>query len=238
MKFRYLLLVILFLTYCEIKPQTIGLNFTTAIPSGEFKESMNKTGFGGSIHATIWDTSPIMPATLGLNVGYFNFGSESRNTRISSDIPDVTVDVDRTYNFVNFHILFQVSPFSGPFKPYVEGLFGGSYLYTETKINSENTDKEVASSVNFDDYAWSYGGGGGFLIRLVENLEGDNEDDNNNPKLGGLWLDLKARYLFGSEAEYLKKGAVRVTNGKVLYDPSKSKTDLFTLHLGVVLSFR
>jgi hypothetical protein len=236
MKIKCVLLILIVIAFCEIKAQTIGLNFTAGVPSGEFKESMNKTGFGASLHATLWQTGPLNPVTLGLNVGYMNFGSDSRNTAFSETIPDVTVNVDRSYNLVNFHFLLQISPFSGPFVPYAEGLLGGSYLYTETSVKSERSNDNVASSVNFDDFAWSAGGGGGFLIKLVDKL--GNDDTEKDIKLGSLWLDLKARYLFGTEAEYLQEGSVRIANGKATYISTKSKTDMLTFHLGVVLSLR
>jgi hypothetical protein len=165
-----------------------------------------------------------------------NFGSDSRNTAFSETIPDVSVNVDRSYNLVNFHLLLQISPFDGPFVPYVEGLVGGSYLYTQTSVKSETTNEDVATSVNFDDFAWSAGGSGGFMIKLVDKLEDD--DTQKDVKLGSLWLDLKARYLFGTEAEYLQEGSVKIANGKAAYYSTKSKTDMLTLHLGVVLSLR
>ncbi len=123
-----------------------------------------------------------------------------------------------------FSLVFQLVQFDH----YIEGLFGGSYIFTETTIRSRGAE-EVASSNNFDDFAWSYGGGGGILIHLYSPDEGED--------FGELLLDLKVRYLFGSEAEYLKEGSVVVNNGKVTYLISKSKTDLITAHIGVVAYF-
>ena len=48
-----------------------------------------------------------------------------------------------------------------------------------------------------------------------------------------IFLDLKVRYLFGSRAEYLKEGSVEVVGQHVAYHPSKSKTDMLTIHAGV-----
>jgi hypothetical protein len=126
-------------------------------------------------------------------------------------------------------LLFHVSPPSGSFRPYLELLFGGAYLFTETSINSRGNE-EVASSTNFDDFAWNYGAGGGLLINLYspENSEGNFE---------ALFLDLKVRYLFGTEAEYLKEGSIVIQNGNAYYDVSKSKTDLLLAQLGVMVSF-
>jgi len=222
--------LILFFTliYCgNYFAQSAGINFTLAFPQGEFKDNVDRLGYGGSLQFLFFDPQPGLPVSFGINFGFLNYGSESRREPFSPNIPDVIVDVDRSNNFLNFHVLFQIIPYSGTFRPYAEGLFGGSYLFTETSIKSRGVE-EVASSTNFDDFAWSYGAGGGFIILLTENVGDD---------IGSLYLDLKARYLFGSEAEYLKEGSVIIENGRVTYDVSKSKTNLLQIHLGVVAYF-
>lgn len=227
MKLRKLLIILIIIVAgSTILAQSAGINFTLAFPQGEFKDNINRLGYGGSLQFLIFNPSPVMPASLGLNVGYINYGSESRRSAFSNPIPDVTVDVDRTNNLVNFHLLFQIISPTGSVRPYVEGLFGGSYLFTETSIKSRG-DEEVASSTNFDDFAWNYGAGGGVMILLSDEIE----------EINSLFLDLKVRYLFGSEAEYLKEGSVIVDNGNVIYNVSKSKTNLITLNIGVVAYF-
>lgn len=209
------------------KAQSAGINFSLAFPMGDFKDNLAKTGIGLAGNFNILTPAHNLPVGLGLNFGYYNYGSESRREPFSSTIPDVTVDVDRTNNLANFHFVFQFGLPSGVFRPYVEGLFGGNYLFTDTKITSRGSE-EVASSTNFDDYAWSYGGGGGFMIELSRDV-----DEN----VSSLFLDFKVRYLAGSKAEYLKEGSVLVQNGKVTYQTSKSKTDILSAHLGVVIFF-
>ena len=209
--------------------QVAGINFTLGFPSGEFKNNVKRTGFGASGEFLLLTPTIQNPFSIGLNLGFLNYGSESRREPFSSTIPDVTVDVDRSNNIVNFHILFQLAFPTGIVRPYAEGLFGGSYIFTETTIKSRGVD-EVASSTNFDDFAWSYGAGGGFLIQVYS-------PDNQEEKVGSVFIDLKARYLYGSEAEYLKEGSVIVENGSVTYNTSKSKTDLLTVHIGAVVYF-
>ena len=135
MKFKTLLITLIFIaTGSTIFAQSAGINFTLAFPQGEFKDNINRLGYGGSLQFLIFNPTSVMPASLGLNVGYINYGSESRRSAFSNPIPDVTVDVDRTNNLVNFHLLFQIISPTGSVRPYVEGLFGGSYLFTETSI--------------------------------------------------------------------------------------------------------
>ena len=230
MKTRILIIaaILTVLSFNKSLAQAGGLNIMLGFPAGEFKENVEGPGFGLSGHFLFLSPTPDRPFGIGLNIGYLNYGQETRREPFSLTIPDVTVDVERSNNLVNFHALFQLGFGSGSVRPYIEGLFGGSYIFTETTIRSRGAE-EVASSTNFDDFAWSYGGGGGILILLSS---GDGEDD-----IGSLFLDIKARYLFGSEAEYLKEGSVIVSNGKVTYQVSKSKTDLITAHIGVVAYF-
>ncbi len=225
-KFNILIFLVTILIQSNIFAQSAGINFTLGFPMNEFKENVSRTGVGGSLHFVLFDPVPVAPFTAGINIGYINYGSESRREPFSMTIPDVTVDVDRTNNITNFHLLFQLMFPTGPVRPYVEGLFGGAYIFTQTSIKSSG-QQEVATSTNFDDFAWSYGGGGGFLIHLLS-APGSYE------RFGSLFLDFKVRYLLGTEAEYLKEGSVTIQNGKAYYEVSRSKTDLLTVHLGVV----
>lgn len=227
---KYLLIVIIFtfIPFTQSVTQSAGINLTLAIPQGEFKEKVDNLGFGISGNLNFISPKPKSPFGIGLNLGYIVYGSESRREPLSITIPDVFVNVDRTNSLLNFHLLFTVGLPKGRIRPYVEGLFGGSYIYTTTSVKSQGTGEEFASSTNFDDWAWSYGTGGGITILL----SGDPNTDQNT-----IYLDLKGRYLFGSEAEYLKQGSVRIQNGQVYYDVSRSKTDLITVHAGVIFYF-
>lgn len=225
------LLFFLFLLPLTMYSQSLGLNFTLASPQKEFRQNVDNLGFGGSAQFLLWTPGYSRPFSVGLNLGFINYGNESRNTGLSENIPDVTVDVTRSNNLAHFHLMFQICPVTGPVRPYIETLFGGEYLFTTTKIQSEVSGEEVVSSTNQDDFAWSYGAGAGLQIRLLTM----NQEAAGEFSFGSLWLDLKARYLFGTEAEYLKEGSVTITRGKAYYNTSKSKTDLLLFHIGVVL---
>ena len=58
------------------------------------------------------------------------------------NIPDVFVEVDRTNNLLNFHVVFEIGLPTGRIRPYVQGLFGGSYLYTQTSVRGEYNNEE------------------------------------------------------------------------------------------------
>ena len=205
--------------------QQAGLNFSLAFPQGEFGEQVDNIGFGLSGEFMILSPKPRSPFGFGLNLGYYIYGMESRKEPWSLTIPDVFLDVDRTNNLLNFHVVFELGLPTGRIRPYAQGLFGGQYLFTETSVSGEYDNDNIASTTNFDDWAWSYGAGGGICILL----SGDPVTED-----GAIYLDLKGRYLMGSEAEYLKEGDVTIDeNNRVVYTPSKSKTDMLTVHLGI-----
>ena len=203
--------------------QQAGINFSLAFPQGEFGEQVDNIGFGLSGEFMFLSPKPRAPFGFGLNLGYYIYGMESRKEPWSLTIPDVFLDVDRTNNLLNFHVVFELGLPTGRIRPYAQGLFGGQYLFTETSVSGENDNDNIASTTNFDDWAWSYGAGGGICILL----SGDPVTED-----GAIYLDLKGRYLLGSEAEYLKEGDVTIDeNNRVVYTPSKSKTDMLTVHL-------
>ncbi len=226
LKTFYTIIVALFLALAfsiTSNAQQAGINFSLAFPQGEFGEQVDNIGFGLSGEFMILSPKPRSPFGFGLNLGYYIYGSESRSEPMWN-IPEVFLRVDRTNNLVNFHVLFELGLPAGRIRPYVQGLFGGQYLFTETSVKNENNQEEFASSTNFEDWAWSYGVGGGFSILLA----GDPITE-----VGAIYLDFKGRYLFGSEAEYLREGSVEVFEQQVTYHPSQSKTDLLTVHVGI-----
>lgn len=226
----YLFLIFLFIagSASVVQAQSGGLYFSLAFPMGEFKENVKQTGVGLSGEFFFLTPKPKMPVGLGLNFAYYNYGNEKRTEAFQPNIPEVRVDVERTNNLTNFHLVFLVAPAYGRFRPYLEGLFGGAYFFTESSVKSRYNDDPIAQDVNFDDWAWSYGVGGG-LTYLVS---GDPNVNND-----AVFIDFKVRYLLGSEAEYLKKGSIIIEDGQLIYDVSKSKTDLLSAHLGVRFFF-
>lgn len=218
-----LILTMILLTTNSIAQQA-GINFSLAFPQGDFQKEVDNIGYGLSGEFLFLSPKPKSPFGIGLSLGYYIYGRETSREPWSNTIPWVTLDVEKTNNLLNFHVLFEVGFPNGRIRPYIQGLFGGEYLYTHTSVSGEYNYETIASTTNYDDWAWSYGAGGGILILLG----GDPITE-----MGAIYLDLKGRYLFGSETTYLKEGDMQVVNGNVVYTPSKSKTDMITAHIGV-----
>jgi hypothetical protein len=204
--------------------QSFGGSLMVGYPQGEFRKNVDRIGYGIEVHGALWSPSLERPFTIGLNVSYLVYG-EVKENRPWIGIPGVYLDLSRTNSMANLHLMMQVSPFMGTVRPYLEGLFGGAYIFTTSTVKSESSTQDIASSTNFDDFAWNYGGGVGILFKLTDQIEG----------IDALYLDIKARYLFGTEAEYLTEESLQYikANGEPVFKSQKSKTDFFTFHIGV-----
>ncbi len=210
----------------QVRPQGT-LDFILGIPQGEFSEYVDNVGFGVNAFGGIGiGRSPIV---IGAEAGFLVYGYENRNEPFSSTIPDVTVRVQTSNNIFLGHFLLRLQPQVGRVQPYLDGLFGFKYLFTQTSIENERGGESIAASTNFDDFALSYGAGGGLKIQLYDGPIGKEQ------KWARMSMNLGIRYLFGGEAEYLQKGSIRRANGDVTYDVDRSQTDLLMPQLGITV---
>ena len=208
-----------------------AVNFLVGQPQDEFKENVEDVGFGiGGMLAVRPGNSPVM---VGIDAGFMIYGSETRQEPFSSTIPDVTVEVETQNNIFFGHFLLRLQGNSGSFRPYLDGLFGMHYFFTETKVRDEDAfpgEEPIVSSTNQDDAALSYGAGGGVMFLVYQKAE-------EGSKLSEVLIDFRVRYSFGGEATYLKEGSITRQNGAATIDPLRSRTDVLTYQLGVTFSF-
>ncbi len=227
-----LVLILLLLSsalYGQIGMQA-GMGIAVGVPMNEFADQVNTGGgFGGEFLYAPGNSY----FGVGLGLDFLIYGSETRKEPFSTTIPDVTVDVTTTNSIFLGYLLLRVQAKEGPIQPYADGLFGFDYLSTETSINNDDWDgwydgyDRIASTTNFDDAAMSYGFGGGCKFRVWESSTEATE----------VFVDVQGRYLRGGEAEYLKKGSIHRDNGKLIFDVSKSKTDLLFFKVGASVQF-
>lgn len=204
-----------------------GIDFLLGSPQQEFRRNVDRLGGGATLNAGYApEGTPVM---LGLEFGFMNYGSSERREPFSTTIPDVYVRVNTTNNFILGHAFLRIQPNVGVVRPYLQGMAGFNYLFTETKIQNENNaGQEVAGSTNISDGTFSYGGGAGIMFLVYQ------PDDNS---VSDVFVDLGVRYVFGGEAEYLKEGSIHSVNGRAVYDVLKSDTDLLEFQLGVSVRF-
>jgi hypothetical protein len=210
----------------------VGIGLAIGIPQGDFKINVPELGWGGEGHFGVRLGGPLI---IGGDLGFMIYGSERRKEPFSLTIPDVTVDVITSNNIFLGHFLMRLQPETGSVRPYIDGLVGFKYFWTETRIEDENDPTEpIASSTNLEDMAFSYGAGFGVAIQLVDGTE-KRRETGEGPL--GIYLDLRVRYLIGSEADYLKKGSIQRVGTQLIYDVQRSKTDFLVPHIGVSVVF-
>jgi hypothetical protein len=199
-----------------------------ALPQGEFKEKVEKDGFGigGSFAFRI----PESPVYAGAELNYAVYGQARYDEYFPGTAVRVNVQTDNSIMQGLLLLRLQAPP--GPVRPYVDGLFGFHYLFTTTTIKNRSSQEDIASDTNLDDTALAYGGGGGIMFRLWH--PGPASD---TPRLRSVMLDLRARYVAGAEAKYLKEGTILVVNNQLVYRLQRSRTDLVTVGAGVTFEF-
>jgi len=211
-----------------------GFHFITGFPQDEFKENVKNTGFGGG--GEFYYHIPNSPILIGAGLNFLIYGTQSRREALSPNIPEVTVEIQTSNNIFSGDLIFRAQPptgyINGLLNPYVEGLVGFNYLWTETGVKDEDEweyEEDVFSSKNYDDTALNYGFGAGVMFKIAT---GGDDDDFEK-----IYVDLGVRYIFGENAKYLKKGGIIREDGKVTYNPSESTTDLLIPKLGVIFTF-
>lgn len=213
-----------------------ALDFGVGIPQGEFKDQSDHVGGGINVMGGYrFANSPIM---LGMEFGFMNFGTDTREEPLSTTIPDLKVEVENSYNLAHGDLFLRLIAPPATVRPYVDGLFGFNYFFTETVIRDRDDffDEDKLSDTNFEDTALSYGFGAGVQFRLWQKKGGDTGlTEDMQPS--SVYLNLRSRYMFGREAKYLQKGSIKIDDGQVSYDVTQSETNLLHFKIGVAVNF-
>lgn len=212
-----------------------GFNGQLAIPQGEFSDSIDR--LGGGLDAFGYYRFGDSPFGVGLDFSFVNFGRDTRDEPLSTTIPDLRVEVENEYNLLQVFPVFRVQQGSGILQPYLDGMAGINYFYTQTSISERgSSDEPIARDTNFEDVAFAWGGGGGLMIRVIDNSDREVQNENDD-SIGQGFINLGFRYVNGNEAEYLREGSIRIENGDVAFDTLQSDTDMITVQLGFIFKF-
>lgn len=204
-----------------------GANFLTGFPQSDFRQNLDATGFGLDLLALYQPSQ--YPVGFGIDAGIMTYGSTERREPFNPNIPEVSILVQTSHNIAIGHLFSRIQPLEGRVRPYLDLLFGFNYLYTESKIQDERNFEDIAGTTNFDDFTSSVGFGAGSKFKIAETTDPDSGN------LLKVYLDVRARYLLGGDAEYIRKGSIRNENGRLAYDLDQSRTDLLSLHIGFVV---
>ena len=201
------------------------VSLQAGLPQGPFRDQLDTIGLGLNMMGGY--RLPGLPLMAGLDINFLTFGRDSRSEPLSSTIPDVQVRVDNSYNMVSSFATLRMGGQERRFAPYIEGLAGFNYLYTQSTVHNSIDGEQVFSDINVDDFSFSYGIGAG-----AQYLIWDGGAIYNSL----MYLNLQLRYIRGGQAEYVRPGTIENVDGFLEYEAANSRTDLMYIRLG--LSFR
>jgi opacity protein-like surface antigen len=215
----------------DVRPVTVGGNFTMGFPVEEFKDNVDEIGIGG--HGYIAMTLPGTPLQLGGSFGYMSQGSARIKTEVL--IPGgaiLPVDVVTRNNVFMGHLLLRLQPTQTALRPYADGLFGFGRFWTTTEVTVFE-ETEISTNRGLDDWTTSYGIGGGLMVEVWRTtMPAEDEDDIEVDAT--VCVDLGVRYLVGGKADYAKTNTVDQDGN---FDTTSSRTDMVTVHIGVAFQF-
>lgn len=232
-----IILLICFVERAQSQELQVGIEFDLGVPQGEFSDQLDKIGWGFNVMGGYrFGNTPFM---LGLEFGFMNFGRDVRDAPLSTTIPDLRVEVENSYNLLHGDLFVRLIPPPTTVRPYIEGLLGFNYFFTETVLRDRGSfsGEERLRDTNFEDTTLSYGFGAGVQFQLYRDRSTERAPDEISPS--SVYLTLASRYMFGREAEYLQEGSIDVVSspGDVIFDVSRSETNLLYFKLGVAISF-
>ena len=199
-----------------------GIAFTYGQPQGEFGEFVDQ-GFGGSLYYMHrLDRDGVL--AIRADGSFLIYGHESYRVPLSSTIGGrILVDVNTTNSIAFLGVGPQLGVPDGTFKPYLNGFVGLSYISTSSSVEGTYSNEPFASTTNFDDATFAYGGGAGLYIPVRR---------GSSP----ISIDVGAVYRRSGEAEYLIEGGIEDNpDGTITVFPIRSDTDLLQFHLGVTI---
>ena len=209
----------------------IGISFEPFFPQGEFRDVLDRIGWGGSLDA--FYRIPNSDLMVGTAFAYHIYGWGTRWEPFNVYIPEVLVKVRTTNAVARGHLLLRLQPSLGAIRPYVESLVGLQHLTTDTRVYDEyDYDDSIASTNQLRSTVLSYGFGGGLVLNLSSQLR----------RLDGrsrfsVLLDIGIRYLRGGAADYLVPGVMELSGDTVTYFINRSRTDILTPKIGVTFAF-
>lgn len=202
---------------------TLVGDILVAQPKGEFATELNTEGFGANV-AGLFRVDREGLFSIRADLGGMQYGSETFYVPYLPITGRVSLDVETSNNAFWGSVGPQITVPAGPIQPYVNAAVGFMALVTTTSVRGSDSNYKYASTNNSDDVASALIFGGGMYVPI-----GRTES----------WkLHAGARYFYGGEATYLKKGDIQDNpDGSITLFPRTSRTHQVTWQLGVAYTF-
>lgn len=220
---------------------TVSIAGTGGLPQGDFGDRLDRAGFGVNA-AALYGVGPV---SVGLEAGMLTYDRSARALPpILTGSSASLAEVRSASRIGHLHAVVRLQLPEGPVQPYVDGIFGVQRFSSHTDLNRTvllvsdgvlfGPDAGVVeyeqrvSTLESEDFALSYGVGGGLLLRVASGY------DDGRPFEA--FLDLGARYVFGDRATYQLAGTDPQT-GEPVVGRARSTTDMLRPQIGLVVRF-
>ncbi|WP_291726904.1 hypothetical protein [Bernardetia sp.] len=194
-----------------------NLRLQTGFPLEEFAEQNESIAFGVGGLILIPLTEDESVVSVGLDASYMIYGMKS-DDYIDNNGFEYTLNTNNNI-FEGFAMVRFKPRWVDAFAyPYVDGLIGGRYLYTRT--TEEEDGEELDAFIEQDGFSFAYGGAGGVLISLTEEIK----------------LDIRGVYTQGSKAKYMTRNSIYpdpIFPDEFVYDVKRTRTDMLTFQIGI-----
>jgi len=229
--FTIIILVFLVVNFGQLNAQGVqaNVNFLMGLPNKEFKENVDRDGYGIGVSCLI----PLgdSPLFAGLNIGALYYNSKDQPIEVENS----SVTLEPLKGTILAHLLLRGQKTDGRLRPYIEGLVGLQHFFSRTStLNGPIYGViEDGSTLSTNEIAkvFSFGGSCGCMYSIHTYADRDDES-----KAKEILLDLRLRYLYGGETEFIKE-SYRIEGDNVIFDTVRSRTDLLTIQLGLSFVF-
>lgn len=194
---------------------SMGGSIGAVVPQGEFGRAVG-TGFGANFQV-VAGLEPSNTLAFRFDAGYVNYGSE-QYTFYGAGWGPVGPNIRTTNNIATFGVGPQLQVSEGPIRPYINGFVGMGYFFTQSTANDGWYD--FARTLNYDDWAFGYGLGGGLAVNLGP----------GSP----VSLLFDVQYRRHDDVQYLREGSIVDDGfGGVIVNPIVSNADFWNFQMGV-----
>jgi hypothetical protein len=203
-----------------------GVSGQYARTVGEFRDYV-RGGVGLNLEL-VWPVVTGSPLALRGDGGFIVYGSERSRVCLGGGVGcRIELDLTTTNSIAYLSVGPQLMLQSGAVRPYANAGVGFAYFGTSSDVRGSGGQQDsFASTTNFDDVTFQWGGGGGLLIPLGRGAT-------------PVMLDLGARYHGNGRVEYLREGDIEdLPDGSLVFTPTRSEANLVTFRIGIVAGVR
>ncbi len=210
-------------------PKTsLGVTFDLGIPVQDFRENLDRLGYGGSVNFLLRIRES--PLRVGLDVGYMGYENETYafSSRVGGFWRDyrLQTSVGLLHGHLNMRYML---PLEGKVSPYLDGVAGFKYFIANSQLYEVFGFEyyPVSGYTDQDDWALSYGITLGAEFRLFR-----------SPQMA---IDLRVSYLRGSQATYLVRRdppPSSIDDPLDLYEERTSSTHMLVPRIGIQFDLR